>query len=137
MRLSCIFPRTEKVVGGIWHKPDALAALGFISPCWLPFCCGMWIPPCRPNRPLRSHKPVEQLLIEIHQHLCRFTKPRDKLAENIILDFLLLPLFLQVILSALQGSISVILYVVIIQFKYLKVYSPLVKYYYYLPNASL
>jgi len=30
------FPCTEKAVGGIWHKPNALTASGFKSPFRLP-----------------------------------------------------------------------------------------------------
>ena len=51
------------------------------------------------------HKPVEQLLVEIHRQLRRFAKPRNETAENIILDFLPLPFLLQAVLPALQGGV--------------------------------
>lgn len=38
------------------------------------------------------HKPVEQLLVEIHRQLLRLTKPRKEPAENVILDFSFLSL---------------------------------------------
>lgn len=51
------------------------------------------------------HKPVEQLLIEIHRQLLRFAKPRKKAAENVILDFLPLPLFFQAVHPAFQSGV--------------------------------
>ncbi len=68
------------------------------------------------------HKSVEQLLIEIHRQLPHFLKPRNESAENVILDFLPLPFFLQAVLPALQGGIpaciSVILFAVIVLVKF-------------------
>lgn len=68
------------------------------------------------------HKPVEQLLVEIHRQFHRFAKPRNETAENIILDFLPLPFLLQVVLPALQGGVPagvpVILFTVIVLVKF-------------------
>ena len=59
------------------------------------------------------HKPVEQLFIEIHRQLPHFLKPRNESAENVILDFLPLPLFLQAVLPALKGGVLVYIPVIL------------------------
>lgn len=41
------------------------------------------------------HKPVEELLVKIHWQLPRLTMSRKKIGENVMLDFLPLPLFLK------------------------------------------
>ena len=41
------------------------------------------------------HKPVEQLLIEIHRQLLRLAKPRKEATEKVILNSFPLPLFFQ------------------------------------------
>lgn len=52
------------------------------------------------------HKPVEQLPVEIHRQLLRLAKPRNESAENVILDFLPLPLFFQAVHPALQSCVA-------------------------------
>ena len=68
------------------------------------------------------YKPVEQLLIKIHRQIFRPAKPRKETAENVILDFLPLPLFFQAVHPALQSSIPagipVILFAVIVLVKF-------------------
>lgn len=68
------------------------------------------------------HKPVEPLLVEIHRQLHLFAKPRNETAENVILDFLPLPLFFQAVLPALQSGIpagiTVILLTVVVLVKF-------------------
>ena len=50
------------------------------------------------------HKPVEQLLIEIHRQLPHFLKPRNESAEKVMLDFPPLLFLFQAVHSALQGG---------------------------------
>ena len=68
------------------------------------------------------HKPMEQLLIEVHRQFLRFVKPRKEAAENVILNFLPLPLFFQAVHPALQSSvptgIPVILFAVVVLVKF-------------------
>ena len=68
------------------------------------------------------HKPVEQLLIEIHRQLPHFLKSRNESVKNVILYFLPLPLFLQAIHPALKGGIAagipVILFAVVVLVKF-------------------
>lgn len=60
------------------------------------------------------HKPTEQLLVEIHRQLPRLAKPRKKASENVILDFLPLPPFLQVLQSSVPTGIPTILFAVVV-----------------------
>ena len=68
------------------------------------------------------HKPVEQLLVEVHWQLLRFAKPRKEAAEKVILNFLPLPLFSQAIHPALKcgvpTGIPFILFAVIVLVKF-------------------
>lgn len=69
------------------------------------------------------HRPVEQLLVEIHRQLPRLAEPREEAAENVVLDFLPLPLFFQTVHPALKGGvpagIPVILFAVVVLVKHL------------------
>lgn len=56
------------------------------------------------------HKPVEQLLVEIHRQLLRFAKPRKEAAKNVIQDFLPLPLFSQAVHPALKCGVPAGIY---------------------------
>ena len=68
------------------------------------------------------HKPVEQLLIEIHRQFPRLAESRKEATENVILDFLPLPLFFQAVHPALKGGvpagIPVILFAVVVLVKF-------------------
>ena len=86
-----------------------------------PIAEGKYHPSVRMDRCV-IHKPVEQLLIEIHRQLHRLAKPRKETAENVILDFLPLPLFFQAVHPALKGGvpagIPVILFAVVVLVKF-------------------
>lgn len=61
------------------------------------------------------YKPMEQLLVEVHQQLLRLAKLRKEAAENIILDSLPLPPFFQTVQPALQNGVPAGILVIFFQ----------------------
>lgn len=116
------FPRTKNSGQDVRKSPEpARCSLSDLCADFHTIAEGEHHPAVRIDRCV-IHKPMEQLLVEIHRQFFRLAKSREEGAENVILNFLPFPLFFQVVHPAFQSGvpagIPVILFAVVVLVKF-------------------